>query len=142
MTIEVKKVKWQDLEESLAAIRFRVFVDEQAVPVEEELDGMDGESIHFLATIDGQPVGTARLMTSGQIGRMAVLEPFRGRGIGALLLKAAVVEAKNQGIETPFLHAQTHALSFYQAHGFESHGDIFLDAGIEHLAMTYKGKVN
>lgn len=142
MTIAVERVSWSDCQEMLTAIRFEVFVEEQQVPVEEELDGMDESSTHFLASVDGQPIGTARLMPSGQIGRMAVLKAFRRQGIGAKLLNAAVAEALKLGTQTPFLHAQTHALEFYRAHGFESHGDIFLDAGIEHLAMTYKGGVS
>ena len=141
MTVEVKRVDWQSHKETLIAIRFTVFVEEQEVPEEEELDGMDCESTHFLATHDDRPIGTARLMPSGQIGRMAVLKPFRRQGVGALLLQTAVTEAINQGMPSPFLHAQTHALSFYRAHGFESHGAIFLDAGIEHLAMTYVGEI-
>ncbi len=122
-------------------IRFKVFVEEQAVPVEEELDGMDEVSTHFVAILNGNPVGVARLMPSGQIGRMAVLLPYRKHGIGALLLRAAVKEALQNGHTEPFLHAQTHALSFYAANGFVAFGDIFLDAGIEHRAMRYTGGV-
>ena len=137
MAVVVKRVSWEETQDTLKSIRFKVFVDEQDVPVEEELDGMDETSIHFLATVDEQPVGTARLMPSGQIGRMAVLKPFRRQGIGAQLLNAAVKTALEEGLDEPFLHAQTHALDFYAAHGFVAHGDIFLDAGIEHRAMRY-----
>ena len=139
MTPEVRRVSWLEASETLSAIRFEVFVDEQSVPVDEELDGMDEVSTHFLATVRGKPVGVARLMPSGQIGRMAVLIPYRKNGIGALLLKAAVKTALENSDSKPFLHAQTHAISFYTANGFEAFGDVFLDAGIEHRAMRYVG---
>lgn len=139
MTIEILRVTWEEARETLSAIRLEVFVKEQSVPIEEELDGMDEVCTHFLATVDGRPVGVARLMPSGQIGRMAVLVSHRKRGIGALLLNAAVNEALENGRSEPFLHAQTHALNFYVANGFKAFGDIFLDAGIEHRAMQYVG---
>lgn len=134
----VQEVTWQEHHETLSAIRFKVFVEEQGVPIDEELDGMDSSSTHFLATIEGEPVGVARLMSSGQIGRMAVLKSFRRAGIGARLLQEAVATAAARGQPEPFLHAQTHALDFYAANGFEAFGDIFLDAGIEHRAMRYR----
>ena len=135
----IRRVSWVDASETLKEIRLKVFVEEQAVPVEEELDGMDDVSTHFIASMYENPVGVARLMPSGQIGRMAVLIPYRRRGIGALLLRAAVKAAFEDGHEEPFLHAQTHALSFYEANGFLAFGEIFLDAGIEHRAMRYVG---
>ena len=140
MSVEVRCVTWADKHETLTAIRFEVFVEEQNVPVEEELDGMDTTSTHFLATDDDNPIGVARLMPSGQIGRMAVRKSHRRRGIGALLLKAAVNAALNRGQTKPFLHAQLHALDFYAANGFVPFGEVFLDAGIEHRAMEYHGK--
>ncbi|MCY4129065.1 MAG: GNAT family N-acetyltransferase [Gammaproteobacteria bacterium] len=139
MTPVVRRVTWADACEVLKEIRFKVFVEEQAVPIEEELDGMDEVSTHFIASLDGNPVGVARLMPSGQIGRMAVLIPYRRNGIGALLLCAAVNEALENGHVEPFLHAQTHALSFYEENGFSAFGELFLDAGIEHRAMRYVG---
>ncbi|MCY3857941.1 MAG: GNAT family N-acetyltransferase [Gammaproteobacteria bacterium] len=139
MSPVIHRVSWAEADETLKSIRFKVFVEEQSVPVEEELDGMDEVSTHFLATVGGNPVGVARLMPSGQIGRMAVLIAYRRHGIGAQLLRAAVKEALKNGFPEPFLHAQTHALSFYSANGFEAIGEIFLDAGIEHRAMRYIG---
>lgn len=139
MKPDIRLVTWEEASDVLKEIRFKVFVEEQAVPVEEELDGMDEVSTHFVATLDGNPVGVARLMPSGQIGRMAVLIRYRKHGIGALLLRAAVEEALESGHTEPFLHAQTHALGFYEANGFSAFGDIFLDAGIEHRAMRYVG---
>lgn len=139
MRSDIRRVTWAEASVTLSEIRFKVFVEEQSVPVEEELDGMDEVSTHFLATVDGNPVGVARLMPSGQIGRMAVLIDYRRHGIGALLLHAAVMEALENGHAEPFLHAQTHALDFYAANGFVAFGEVFLDAGIEHRAMRYVG---
>ena len=139
MKPSISRVAWEDGCATLKSIRFEVFVDEQAVPIEEELDDMDESSIHFLATVSEKPVGTARLLRSGQIGRMAVLKPYRRHGIGAALLDAAVETALREGHPEPFLHAQTHALNFYAANGFVAFGDVFLDAGIEHRAMRFMG---
>ena len=138
MAIEIQLVSWEAESEVLKQIRYKVFVEEQSVPVEEEWDGEDPTATHLLAVVNEQPVGTARLLPSGQITRMAVLKPFRGIGLGASLLKKGIEELRKQGIRTPFLHAQTHALSFYEQHGFVAEGEEFLDAGIPHFAMTLR----
>ena len=110
---------------------------EQLVPKEEEWDGQDEGSWHYLAVSKGNiPVGCARLMPSGQIGRMAVLKELRGLGIGALLLDCAVTQATELKIEKVFLHAQTYAIGFYEKAGFKAHGEEFMDANIPHYAMT------
>lgn len=136
MTIHVVKVDWAERQNALKEIRFEVFVEEQHVPLEEELDGQDEGSSHFLALNEaGQALGCARLLPSGQIGRMAVRQPQRGTGIGALLLAAAVAEAQALGMDKVFLHAQTYAETFYRKGGFVGLGDRFMDAGIEHTTM-------
>ena len=84
----------------------------------------------------GTPVGTARLMPSGQIGRMAVLKHLRGTGIGARLLVAAVDAARQGGHRRIFLHAQTQAAGFYERAGFHPTGETFVEAGIEHRLMV------
>ncbi|MCY4013099.1 MAG: GNAT family N-acetyltransferase [Gammaproteobacteria bacterium] len=113
-----------------------MFVEEQGVPEAEEWDGQDEASRHFIAEDDtGTAVGTARLMPSGQIGRMAVLKPLRGKGIGARLLAAAVDAARQGGSERIFLHAQTQAAGFYERAGFRGAGETFMEAGIEHRPM-------
>lgn len=132
----VLKVDWLEFEEKLKEIRLEVFVNEQEVPQEEELDGLDEESTHFIALNEfGQHVGCARLLPSGQIGRMAVNKDIRGSGVGAQLLDAAVAEAQAQGLDKVYLHAQLHAEEFYRKGGFISRGDRFMDAGIEHTTM-------
>lgn len=136
VNIHVAKVVWRDKQEILKEIRFDVFVTEQHVPIEEELDGLDETSSHFLALSDaGQPLGCARLLDTGQIGRMAVRKSHRGTGMGAQLLAAAVAEAQDQGMNKVFLHAQTHAEDFYRKGGFVGLADRFMDAGIEHTTM-------
>lgn len=132
----VYEVAWQTHGEALRAVRRTVFVEEQGVPEVEEWDGQDDASRHFIAEDDnGAAVGSARLMPSGQIGRMAVLKPLRGTGVGARLLAAAVDAARQGGYERIFLHAQTQAAGFYERAGFRPSGETFMEAGIEHRPM-------
>ncbi len=132
----VKTADWNTDSAALRKIREEVFVEEQAVPIELEWDDEDASATHFLAIAPaGQTVGCARLLTSGQIGRMAVLKPFRGQHVGEQLLKAAIAAAKIQNFSQVWLHAQVHALPFYEKYGFIAEGDIFDDAGIPHRHM-------
>ncbi|MBR9905666.1 MAG: GNAT family N-acetyltransferase [Gammaproteobacteria bacterium] len=127
---------WETLGQAASEIRRRVFIEEQSVPQEEEWDGLDPECQHFLALLDGQPVGTARLLPDAHIGRVAVLSDARGTGIGVLLMQAAIETARHAGHPQVVLSAQVHALAFYQRLGFVAHGEEFLDAGIPHREMT------
>ena len=121
----------------LRAIRETVFMKEQNVPKDEEWDGQDEASWHYLAKADGnETIGCARLMRSGQIGRMAVLKEHRGLGVGELLLNSVVNQARELNMNPIFLHAQTYAVGFYERAGFRAHGDEFMDANIPHYAMT------
>ncbi|WP_304454249.1 GNAT family N-acetyltransferase [Nocardiopsis sp. YSL2] len=128
-------------------IRGAVFVAEQEVPIEEEWDGRDPAADQFLALLDGVPVGTVRLVdqgaadggpggVSGLLGRLAVLPKGRGAGTGAALVKAVEERARERGFSSVELHAQTHALGFYERLGYTAHGEEFLDAGIPHLHMV------
>ncbi|MCY3885801.1 MAG: GNAT family N-acetyltransferase [Gammaproteobacteria bacterium] len=138
--LDVREVPWTTHETTLIDIRTEVFVKEQQVPKELEIDGLDCDSFHFLASIaDEIHVGTARLMKTGQIGRMAVLQRYRNHGIGRQLLECAIAKANRLGFQDIFLHAQTQALSFYLRNGFEAFGPEFDDAGISHRAMRYIG---
>ena len=122
---------------ALAAVRREVFVEEQGIAEDEEWDGEDENCRHFLAEdAAGRPVGAARLLPSGQIGRMAVLPACRGRGIGARLLALAVATAREAGMARIFLHAQADKVGFYERAGFKPHGELFMDAGILHREMT------
>ena len=133
--IEIQIVDWHNQQDALKAIRKSVFIDEQHVAEELEWDGRDTECTQFLATIDSTPVATARLTSEGQIGRMAVLKNFRGKGFGSKLLAAVIEQAKHAGHKQVFLHAQVSVIEFYQHHGFTAYGDVFIDAGIEHRSM-------
>mgnify|MGYP003307655053 CR=1 FL=1 len=114
-----------------------MFIEEQNVPQELEWDGMDETSVHFVAeSSDDGVIGTARLMPSGQIGRMAVLSPYRNHGIGRKLLDLAIHRADQLGVKKVFLHAQSHALEFYRKAGFVAEGPEFDEAGIPHRSMT------
>lgn len=133
----IREAQWGTEGNVLSNIRRLVFIVEQKVPEEEEWDGLDAQSWHWLATDqDDAPIGTARLLADGQIGRMAVLERFRGSGIGAALLEQAVDKARHLGFGEVSLNAQTHALVFYEKAGFVAVGDEFQEAGIAHRKMT------
>ena len=120
------------------ALRRRVFIDEQGVPEEIEVDEDDARAIHALALEDGRPVGCGRMLAQGdyvKIGRMAVVREQRGRGIGRQLLLFLMERAKNAGFRRAVLDAQLHAEEFYRKQGFTPVGDIFEEAGIMHRRM-------
>ncbi len=123
---------------ALRAVREAVFVREQNVPLELELDaGRDPQCQHVLAfDADGAPIGTGRLTPDRRIGRMAVLAAWRGRGVGEALLQALVARARALGWREVSLHSQASAIGFYARQGFLPFGPRFEEAGgIEHLAM-------
>ena len=133
-TIQV--VDWQSAKRELSKIRRKVFIEEQQVPEELEWDEFDASSSHLLA-IDAQqnPIGCARLLSDGHIGRMAVLLDWRGNGVGNALLQHSVALARRRGYEHAILDAQCHAIPFYQRAGFIITSDQFIDAGIPHRTM-------
>lgn len=126
---------WSELGEQACAVRHEVFVVEQQVPIELELDEHDGRAVHALAFDGDTVIGTARLLPDAHIGRMAVRKPYRGQGVGALLLRSLVDEAFGCGHIAVVLAAQCHAQGFYLAQGFVPEGDVFMDAGIKHIKM-------
>lgn len=132
---EVRLVAWDEAHAALESVRRAVFVVEQHVPEELEWDEADSVSQHALASADGVPIGTARLLPDGHIGRIAVLRAWRGRGVGAALLTAMIDAARQRGFTTVLLNAQVQALDFYRRFGFVAEGDVFPDAGIPHRAM-------
>lgn len=123
--------------EALRAVRTKVFVEEQGITPEIEFDHLDPICHHLLARDSlGQPIGTARLTPDGRIGRMAVLAEYRGRGVGASLLRGLLEKARHLGIETVTAHAQIAALGFYQRLGFAVEGEVFSEAGIPHQTVS------
>lgn len=137
MSLEI--IETRDIGACLA-LRRRVFIEEQGVPEAEELDDKDDEAVHLLALSGGRALGTARLMTkdqTGKIGRVCVLAEARGQGLGAALIRAAITHFEGLGtVQQITLGAQTHALAFYERLGFTAHGPEYLDAGIPHRDMS------
>ncbi|WP_280540274.1 GNAT family N-acetyltransferase [Chromohalobacter sp. 11-W] len=127
---------WETLGAACSAIRKVVFIEEQNVPQAEEWDGRDPQCLHFLLHVDDRPVGTARLLPDGHIGRVAILEEVRGQGLGLHLMEATLVAAREAGHHAVHLDAQTYAIPFYERLGFTAHGDEFLDANIPHYHMS------
>jgi len=120
------------------AVRTAVFVDEQGIPVSEELDDLDAVAVHCVAYDEGEPVGAGRLLLDdgyAKIGRMAVLAPHRGRGIGARVLDVLEREGAARGIRHFKLSAQLHARGFYERLGYAAVGDVYDEVGIPHVAM-------
>lgn len=120
----------------LRQIRDAVFVKEQNVPIELEWDEMDPHCEHVVA-LDGSdnPIGTGRLTPEQTIGRMAVLEQWRGKGVGDALLIQLLDIAKQKQLTSVSLHAQVNAMGFYLKHGFTVYGPTYLEAGIVHQSM-------
>ena len=120
------------------ALRRAVFCREQGVPEFEELDGRDPEGIHLVAIADGELVGTCRLLHVGhtvQFSRLAVRSDARRHGIATKLLELADDESRALGAKRIVLHAQTYARELYEGVGYRTRGKVFIEAGIEHVAM-------
>jgi predicted GNAT family N-acyltransferase len=138
LTYEVRRAQGEAEMEAALALRHEVFSVEQGVPVYEELDGRDGEGVHLVAVSGGALLATCRLLFVGptvQFSRLAVLQSARRRGIATALLALADDETRAGGARRIVLHAQTYARSLYEAAGYEPRGRIFMEAGIEHIAM-------
>jgi predicted GNAT family N-acyltransferase len=131
----IELLPWESARKHAAPIRYTVFVEEQGVPRDIELDEMDPRCIHAVAFEDHKAVATGRLLPDGHIGRMAVLKEWRGRGIGGQILNALMNEARARGDREVALSAQVHATAFYRAHGFVEEGAEYLEAGIAHRDM-------
>ena len=135
--------------EACFAVRKDVFVAEQKVPEDIEYDAYDADAVHVLAIReDGVPLGTGRLLHGeaaatktdgdpavGSLGRLAVTRDARGLGVGAALVRAIEDAAHARGLAAVDLHAQTHALGFYERLGYEAYGPEYPEAGIPHRAM-------
>jgi predicted GNAT family N-acyltransferase len=157
ISAEVRLAQTEADRDAVFAVRHQVFVDEQSVPEELEYDELDLAADHFLALLDGVPVGAGRLViidsaldaglaqgtaglaqgtkAIGILGRLAVGKAARGMGLGKLLVRAIEQRAAECGLAAVELHAQTHARGFYQQLGYAAYGDLFSEAGIEHISM-------
>lgn len=136
--LDLRIEDWPSAGGRVLPLRIEVFVIEQGVPAEMELDEFDPRSRHAVATVDGRVVATGRLLPDGYIGRMAVAAAWRGRGLGGAVLEALVAEATAGGMAELVLHAQVRAQAFYARHGFVAEGEVFMEAGIPHRSMRRK----
>jgi predicted GNAT family N-acyltransferase len=122
----------------LLELRHDVFCNEQGVPENEEADGRDPEALHLVALVDGVVVGTCRVLMVGstaQFSRLAILASMRRRGIATALLDVAEAETRAAGGRRLVLHAQTYARELYERAGYRVRAPVFVEAGIEHVAM-------
>lgn len=133
----IARADWSVDETTLRAIRQQVFVEEQGIPADQEWDGQDEQSAHFLAyDLQGAPIATIRMLNNGHIGRLAVLPDWRRQGVGSSLLLAAIELADEHGLDKVYLHAQIDSSTFYHLHGFMNEGEPFDEAGIPHIRMS------
>jgi predicted GNAT family N-acyltransferase len=136
--LEVREAQTQAELDQALALRERVFCGEQGVTPAADRDGRDRESTHLVAVEDGRVIGTCRLLPRGDVvrlGRLAVEQDQRGRGIAAQILVLADVVAKALGARRIDLHAQTYAIGLYLADGYVETGERFVEEGIEHVSM-------
>ncbi len=134
--IKVKFATWKKDRREIVKIRKTVFVKEQNVPEELDFDGLDENCSHVLAFVESQiPIGTARMLPDGHIGRVAVLKKWRGLGVGKSLVKKLMEKAARLGLLEVYLNSQESAIGFYEKIGFRKKGKLFYEAGIPHLQM-------
>ena len=141
--VVVKLVETEAELEGAINVRMRVFVVEQQIPPEEELDEADATATHAIALHGAQAVGTGRmLLVDGdddgtcRIGRMAVDQEWRRHGVGGKILAFLEEQAKEQGLTHCLLHAQEYVKAFYAGHGYVERGEVFMEAGIPHVEMV------
>mgnify|MGYP001230051308 CR=1 FL=1 len=140
MTLIVKIPDTKEEILGLRELRALVFVYEQGVPKDLEIDEFDGNAIHIIGCSETQVVGTGRLVlattVTGRIGRMAVLSAYRRSGIGTLILRALEEQAVSRGLQTIMLNAQFQVVGFYVSNGYVKSGSPFMEAGIKHIQMA------
>ena len=136
----IRIANWETDGPALLSVRRAVFIVEQSVPEELEVDGEDPAYHHVVAETGGRAVGTARMMDDGHIGRVAVLREFRRNGLGTGLLRALLDLGAARGIARYYLHAQVSALRFYGNLGFDPEGPVFDEAGIPHRRMVRRAQ--
>jgi len=137
--ISIEPTDFHTERDLIYGIRKTVFIIEQSVPEEIEVDEYDAVARHVLAFLDGRAVGTGRITSEGRIGRMAVLAECRGRGVGRAILDALIDLGHRDGVPRLFLSAQCHAIPFYEKSGFVAEGPVYLEAGIDHRHMVWSG---
>ena len=139
MHLDILIRSWQEAQKDAYKVRREVFILEQRVPEDLEIDEIDPIAFHALAYNGNACIGTARLHVNddgfGQIGRMAILRPFRNKGLGRQIMRVLIEAAKSKGISSLILHAQVSVIPFYEKLGFITNGPIYDEAGIAHRNM-------
>ena len=137
MEMRVVRADWQRDNTTIRHIRFLVFVEEMSVPLKLEIDGRDPQCAHVLAfDAQGEAIGTGRINDHGKIGRMAILNEARQKGVGSAVLQELLAVATDRGHREVVLNAQADAIPFYEKHGFATTGEPFTEAGLPHHAMV------
>jgi len=136
--LEIKKVNNKDDLEKVIEIRKNVFIKEQNVPLDIEIDGLDSEAEHFIVYLDDEPIGCARIRTnknSAKLERISIIKQHRGKGFGKKLTKFLIDYCRKKNFNEIFLHSQTSVTEFYEKIGFKVRGESFFEADIEHMEM-------
>ena len=136
-SLNVAPADWEAESSAIRSVRNTVFSDEQGISEALDFDGRDHECVQVLARLgDGEAVGTARMLPDGHVGRIAVHARWRGQGVGTRLVECLTEVARERGFTEIYLHSQAQAASFYTRLGYETRGDTFMEAGIEHVLMV------
>ncbi|MGJ8668989.1 MAG: GNAT family N-acetyltransferase [Oceanococcus sp.] len=137
MPLQIDSVTWDQASDRCLSIREHVFVLEQGINRDIEIDGLDPQCQHLLCHSNGEDIATARMLPDGHIGRVAVMPAWRKQGIGQSLIERLCSLAREQGMPSVYLGSQHSAIGFYQAIGFAPEGAIFIEAGIPHQYMRF-----
>ena len=135
-SISIIETNWSEHSDQITNIRNIVFVQEQCVPKNIEMDGKDVDCNHFLICKKSEPIGTARLQSNGKIERVSILKPERKKGLGTKLMEFIINSAKKKELEKIYLHSQMDSIDFYKSLGFKGEGPMFQEAGINHVRMV------
>jgi len=124
--------------EAISLLRIKVFVEEQGVPADLEMDGRDKDCAHAIMFENACAIATGRIQADGHIGRVAVAKEHRGKGLGRTVMGALIGHAREQGYDKVWLSAQCHAASFYKSLGFVPCGDVYKEANMDHIKMEMR----
>ena len=141
MLLKIYAATTREQRDACYRLRHEVFVEEQGVPVELEIDEHDEmDAIHFLGEVNGTSAAAARIVVkqeTAKIGRLVVSKPHRGGGHGVAMMRFVLDHVRDEGLATEVaLDAQIQATGFYEALGFAIEGEEFMDAGIPHVRMV------
>ena len=136
--LKIQIVDYNDYYEQIRNIRDDVFVREQKVSQSIEVDGLDPEATHSIVFDENKEIGTGRILKDGHIGRIAVKKQYRGKGVGKIIMESLLDIAKANQIPEVWLSSQYHAKGFYEKLGFIETGDVYQEAGIDHIKMKKK----